>query len=307
LTNFLVILVGLVGGYVLRKTGKVPTSASAGLNAWILTIALPAVILKYVPQIRWSPEVLFPLAAPLIVILGAWVFTRVASVFFRWSRNDRTAMFLTTGLANTSFVGFPLILAFYGASALTVGVLCDQVSFILLATVGVGAAAAAQASNHTGAPGRSLVATVAGRLLTFPPLLTFPVAILAPHFVDLSPLEPLFDALAATLAPMALFSVGLQLSFTQARRGGKALVAGLVYKLLLAPFLVLGIALALGLSGPIAKIPIFEAAMAPMITSAVVAAEYDTSPHLANAMVGIGIPVSLVTCVGWWFGLSFWT
>lgn len=302
MTNFLVILVGLIGGYALRKSGRVAPTATAGINAWLLNIAMPAVILKYVPLIHWSPEALFPLLSPVIVVVGAWVFCRIGARVFGWDRGERTAVFLTSGLANTSFVGFPLILAFYGPAALSVAVLCDQVSFVLLATVGIGTAAASAALTSGGG---SVARTVVRRLGTFPPLLTFPVALVLPHWVDLSPVAPLFDALGATLAPLALFSVGLQLSFTQAKRGGRALTAGLVYKLLVAPALVLGGALAWGIRGPGAQISVFEAAMAPMITAAVVAAEYRTGPGLAQAMVGVGIPISLVTAGLWWWGLGW--
>jgi len=306
LVNFCVILVGLIGGYGLRKAGKVSPGAAQGINAWILNIAMPAVILKYVPRIHWSMEALFPLAAPVIVVAGAWAFTHLAAVAGRWSRNERTALFLTSGLGNTSFVGFPLILAYYGSGGLTTGVLCDQVSFVLLSTVGIGWAASARAATHPVAGGPSVARTVGAKLLSFPPLLTFPVALLLPLWVDLTPATPVFDALGATLAPLALFSVGIQISFTQARRGGSRLAAGLAYKLVLAPALVLAVALLCGLSGEAARITVFEAAMAPMITSAVVAAEYETSPSLATAMVGIGIPLSLVTTGLWWLGLGLW-
>jgi len=260
--------VSLAGGYLLRKSGKVSSSTSAGINAWVLYLALPAVILKAVPQIRWTTDALFPLAAPLIVLGGAWLFIRLAARPLHWDRGERTALFLSTGLANTSFVGFPLILAFYGPGFLPIGVLRDQVTFILLSTVGI-------------------------------------AALILPQFVDLAPLHPLFDAIGGTLAPLALFSVGLQLSFSQAAKGGRTLLVGLSYKLLVAPALVFGVALLLGIKGPSAQIAIFEAAMAPMITSAVIASEYKTAPHLANALVGIGIPVSFITVTLWWFLLRF--
>ena len=290
----------MAGGYLLRKSGKVSSSTSAGINAWVLYLALPAVILKAVPQIRWTTDALFPLAAPLIVLGGAWLFTRLAARPLHWDRGERTALFLSTGLANTSFVGFPLILAFYGPGFLPIGVLRDQVTFILLSTVGIAAASLAASA------GQGVVAvTVLKRLVSFPPLLTFLAALILPQFVDLAPLHPLFDAIGGTLAPLALFSVGLQLSFSQAAKGGRTLLVGLSYKLLVAPALVFGVALLLGIKGPSAQIAIFEAAMAPMITSAVIASEYKTAPHLANALVGIGIPVSFITVTLWWFLLRF--
>jgi predicted permease len=302
-TNFLVIFVGLAGGYFLRKVGRVPPGAPVAINAWILNIAMPAVILLYVPHIRWSVEALFPLTVPLVIIGGAGLWAALVSKVGRWSPGDRTAVFLTAGLGNTSFVGFPLILAYYGSGALPVGVLADQASFFLLATVGIGAAAHFR-SVEAPTSGVSLGRTIAGRLFTFPPLLTFPVALLWPQDWGLAGLEPLLTALGATLAPLALFAVGIQLSFSQARKGGDRIALGLAYKLFLAPAVVLGLGLALGLRGEVLTISVFEAAMAPMITSAVVAAEFGASPRLANAMVGVGIPLSLVTTAGWWWLLG---
>lgn len=307
MTNFLVILVGLAGGYLLRKAGKVPRGTPTAINAWILNLAMPAVILLYVPHIHWSIEALYPLGAPFVVVAGAAAWVALVARPLGWTRGDRTAVLLTTGLGNTSFVGFPLILAYYGATALPVGVLSDQASFFLLATVGIGTAALFRSREFPGAQGEAVAKTIVRRLLGFPPLLTFPVALLWPQDWGLAALDPLLRALGATLAPMALFSVGIQLSFTQAKEGGGALAVGLVYKLLLAPALVLALGLALGLRGDVLTITVFEAAMAPMITSAVVAAEYGAAPSLANAMVGLGIPVSLLTTAGWWWVLRWFT
>ena len=303
--NFLIILVGLAGGYALRKLGRVQPSASGGINAWLLYIAMPAVILKYVPQIAWTPAVLFPLASPVIVLAGGAVYTGISSALFRWTADRSASVFLSTSLANTSFVGFPLITAFYGTSALTVGVLCDQITFVLLSTVGIAAATWAQAKG-SGRHQGSLLAAVGKKLLGFPPLLAFAAALILPHWVDLKPVEPLFDALAATLGPLALFSVGLQISLTQMGRGGAALAAGLTYKLVAAPLLVLAAAAVFGVTGVTARVSVFEAAMAPMVTVAVLAAEYGLAPRLASAMVGLGIPLSLLTGAGWWFILQFW-
>jgi predicted permease len=282
----------------------VPPGTPTAINAWILNLAMPAVILLYVPHIRWSLEALLPLGAPFLITAGAGLWVTLVGRPMGWDQGQRTAVFLTSGLGNTSFVGFPLILAYYGAEALPTGVLADQASFFLLATAGIGAAAVFQAAAGAGTPGRSVGRTIAGRLLSFPPLLTFPVALLWPQDGGLAALEPLLKALGATLAPLALFSVGIQLSFSQVRAGGGSLGVGLFYKLVLAPVLVLGLALALGLRGEVVTITVFEAAMAPMITSAVVAGEYGAAPRLANAMVGLGIPLSLVTTGLWWWVLK---
>ncbi|MCD8491891.1 MAG: hypothetical protein LRY51_08325 [Geovibrio sp.] len=48
---------------------------------------------------------------------------------------------LSGGLGNTSFVGFPMINAFYGEELIGIGVLCDQGSFFVLSTLGIMVAA----------------------------------------------------------------------------------------------------------------------------------------------------------------------
>lgn len=265
---------------------------------------MPAVIFKYVPNIAWTAAVLFPLTAPALVMVGAGVFTLIAARLLRWDHGRMASMFLTTGWANTSFVGFPLLLAFYGPASLAIGVLCDQITFVLVSTVGIAAAASSQAKAS--ASGTPVWRTVLGRVAGFPPLWAFAIALTLPHWIDLSPLEPLFDALAATLGPTALFSVGMQLSFTQIRLGGKVLTLGLAYRLVLAPLLTLGAAWALGLTGETVRVTVFEMAMAPMVTVAVLASEYGTEPRLVSAMMGLGIPLSLLTGAGWWWVLGFW-
>ena len=49
----------------------------------------------------------------------------------------------------------------------------------------------------------------------------------------------------------------------------------------------------------ILKVTILEAAMATMITSAVVASDFNLDEELANLMVGISIPISLLSVPLW--------
>lgn len=59
--------------------------------------------------------------------------------------------------------------------------------------------------------------------------------------------------------------------------------------------LILGIALGLGFDGMNAKISVFEAGMAPMVTGAIIATDYNLNPKLANIILSVGIPISLLT------------
>jgi malate permease and related proteins len=59
----------------------------------------------------------------------------------------------------------------------------------------------------------------------------------------------------------------------------------------------------LGGQGQTMQITVFESAMPPMITAAILATEHDLDPPLATLMVAIGILVSFVTLTGWWWAL----
>ena len=80
-----------------------------------------------------------------------------------------------------------------------------------------------------------------------------------------------------------------------------ALVAGLLFKLALAPALILILYAGIfGVEGPVMRVTTFEAAMAPMIGASVVAMDHDLDPPLLALMLGVGIPLSFLTLPAWW-------
>ncbi len=111
--------------------------------------------------------------------------------------------------------------------------------------------------------------------------------------------------LGDTLAPLALFSVGFQLRLGAVRARWRPLAAGLGYKLVAGPLAVLAVFAALyDLDNPAMQVAVFEAAMAPMIGGAIVAAQHKLDPELGTLMLGIGIPLSFLTLPVWWYGLA---
>ncbi|HEX9079485.1 MAG TPA: AEC family transporter, partial [Desulfuromonadaceae bacterium] len=95
-------------------------------------------------------------------------------------------------------------------------------------------------------------------------------------------------------------SVGFQLHLGGLREVLRPLAAGLVYKLLLGPALIyLLYVVILGATGVTTQVTVFEAAMAPMITAGIIAADHDLEPPLVTMLVGIGIPLSFVTLHFW--------
>src|SRR6185503_19112844 len=184
-------------------------------------------------------------------------------------RLSKGGLRLMAGLGNTSFVGFPLILAYFGESYLGTGVVCDQMSFLLLSSAGLIVAVKAQGNGKIEA-GKMLL-----KIISFPPFLGCVLALTLPRLIDVSPSTPVFSVLAASIGPLALFSIGLQLSFKGLQKEWKHIGAVLFYKLLLAPLLILFIALAFGMSGQVPTISIFEAAMPVQLSAGILASQYN--------------------------------
>lgn len=244
-------------------------------------------------------------ASLIVPISMAWLLFGLSWGFFgllghrrRWHRHQTGALVLTAGLGNTAFVGFPLLAALIGPEAVRLGILVDQPgTFLVVSTLGLVAAAEFSGSRVT-------ARVLARRVFSFPPLIAMLAAFL--WFALGTPgaelALPAFEKIAATLVPLALFSVGFQLHVSREvlRRRAAPLALGLGFKLLLAPAIFAVIYLCgFGQRGLGAHVTVLEAAMAPMITSAIVASEFNLDPELANLMVGVGIPLSLVTVPIW--------
>ena len=96
--------------------------------------------------------------------------------------------------------------------------------------------------------------------------------------------------------------LGLQLRLGHLAGNGRNLAIGLLFKLILAPLAVFLLYVPLlGAHGQAIQVTLFEAAMPPMITAAIVATEHDLDPPLANLMVAVGLVVSFFTLTAWWF------
>lgn len=130
----------LLLGVLLRYPKRVPDNAASVLNAFIIHISLPALILLHVHQLKPAMELLFPVAMPWVMFVVGFVFFRLVGRLVQWTPQSIAALILTGSLANTSFVGLPMIEAFYGNDngELAVGILIDQLgTYLVLSTLGV--------------------------------------------------------------------------------------------------------------------------------------------------------------------------
>jgi predicted permease len=295
MANLAVVVVCFALGILLRSSGRLPADSHKVLNAFIIQIALPALILRQVHGLSPDSQLLLPAATRWVMFALGALFFAVLGRLAGWSRETVGGLVLVGGLANTSFVGLPMIEAFYGPQFLAIGVLADQLgSYLVLSTLGVLCAVVCSAGDALSP--RALLR----RVITFPPCQAMALSLLLWPFEYPPAFVAVLDRLAATVTPLALVSVGYQLRFAAIGGSLRELSAGLFYKLLLGPALIaLLFVLGLRAHGVVAQVTVFEAAMGPMIGGAIVAMDHRLNPPLVTLMVGLGIPLSLLTAAVW--------
>ena len=301
MTSLAVLVVCFALGIWLHHSGRLPEDAHKVLNAFIINIALPALILRHIPAVRLEGHMLLPALMPwLLFALGAGFFLALGRIW-GWSRQTVGGLMLSGGLANTSFVGLPMIETFYGPAFLSVGIIADQLgTYMVLSTLGVLVATLCSASGaHLG------MVELARRVVFFPPFQALVLGLALIPFHQPEVVVAVLDRLGGTLAPIALVSVGYQLRLGELNGSTRDLAAGLFFKLLLGPALVaVLLVLGLGAAGKVIQVTIFEAAMGPQIGGAIVAIQHGLNPRLVTLMVGIGIPLSFATAAAWFWLLE---
>ena len=300
MNNFIIIFIAISAGFLFRKYKKLPDDAHRAVNLWIVNMALPAIALRYIPRMDWNWDLLLPLATPIIILFGAFVIVELVSKIKPIPIPSKAALLLTVGFSNMSFLGYPITEAYYGGEGLQLAVLCDQASFIVVSTFGILIATFASQGK-----GKIDFKNIFYKIITFPPTIAFILAFVLPHLIDMQSIDKVLESLGATMVPMALFSIGLQLEFKNWKTDKQLLNLALVYKLVLAPLLVLIVSWFFIIEKLYVQVSVLESAMAPMVVGSIIATEFNLNPKLANNIISFGIPVSLFTTFLWYLVLIY--
>jgi len=294
MTNIILLVICLLAGLGLRKTGRFPAATPAALNGFIIHISLPALTILHIHNLEIDSSLLLTAGMAWLLFGIAWLIFGSAGKLLNLDRETTGALILVAGLGNTSFVGLPMIETYFGKEFLGVGIIADQLgSFMALSTVGILAATIYSSGAIT-------LRQMARKILLFPPFQALVLALLLRPVSFPGWSTEILQKLGSTLTPLALVSVGFQLQFGGIRQVARPLAAGLAYKLLLGPALIFLLYITIiGATGTAVQVTIFEAAMPPMITAGIIAIDHDLRPQLVGMLVGIGIPLSFITLHLW--------
>lgn len=296
---FALILAMLGLGMLFARLRALPDTAAETLNKVVLYVCLPAAVLTYVPRLQLDASLLGLMATPWLLMLATWALVSLATRAFGFARDVHAVLLICVALANSSFIGYPMVRALLGDAALPYAVVYDQFgTFLLLSTFGLLVLARYSGDR----PPTAL--QVLGRIARFPPLWALLFALL------LMPAQPpawigtALKQLADAMLPLVMLAVGLSIQLRLRREELRPLAVGLLLKLLVLPALALPLSWALGMQGLMLKANVLESAMPTMITAAALAISHRLAPRLAAALVGYGIVLSLVTLPAWMWVLG---
>jgi predicted permease len=288
--NFLLIFVSIFAGYLIQKANIFSKDAATTLNQFVIYVSLPAIILLQVPKISFSFEMLLPaFIAWSVMFFSAFGVLFIAKIM-HFSKEITGALMLVGVLTNSSFLGIPIVNAYLGADAIAYVLVYDQLGTFLAFTV-YGTFVASYYSNEH----KLDFKLITRKLLTFPPFMALVLAFFLIGQEFHSAITSTLSALSATIVPLALVAVGLQLQFRLPKDDFKPFGAALFVKLIFAPFIAIIICEIFDFHGLAAQVSILEAGMAPMITAGVLASMAGLAPRLSSSIVGYGILISFAT------------
>lgn len=196
-------LVIIAIGALLRQRSLLQRESAETLNALVINVTLPALVIITVLKADLRPELaLLPLLAlAVMAIMGglAWLI----GYALRLEKPVLGGFILAAAHGNTAYLGYPLVFAVYGAAGLVEGIFFDYGVSLVIFTAG--AAIARHYGNNK--QGHSLFR----ELLTFPPLLALPLGLLLrpvnlPDFMIHS-----LTLLGDLTVPLVMLSIGVSL------------------------------------------------------------------------------------------------
>lgn len=285
--NFVFIGVFVLLGMLFRRLKAFPQDSAQVLNMFALYVSLPALILLKVPQIVFSREVVIAALMPWGMLLFSAVLVLLAARLWRWERPTVGVLLLVVPLGNTSFLGVPMIQAFFGAAGLPHLIIYDQLgTMMIMGTYG------SLILALYGREGSMELSAVVRRMLLFPPTIALIIGLAARSWPYPEKLAQALQNVSITLVPVVMTAIGLQLRLRLPSRVLAPLGFGLGLKLLVAPLAALLVCRLAGLGGMVVDVSILEAAMPPMVTAGALAVVAGMEAELAVALVGIGIVLS---------------
>lgn len=205
----------------------------------------------------------------------------------RLSRTETIALMLMVMFVNGGNYGLTLNQLRYGDEGLARAIVYFVTSTVILYTIGIFLASTGQLSWRQ----------ALARLWRMPPIYAT-VAAISVYSLDIPLPAPLLrgvEVAGAGAIPVMLLVLGMQLADLRGRPTLRLAVPAISLRLVIAPFIALGITALLGLEGLGRATSIIEASMPPAVFNIILATEFDLQPTAVTSIVALATLISPLT------------
>ena len=290
---FLLIVGFVLFGWVAKRHNWLNEARTNLLNHYVIWICLPAIAFLKLPLLDFEWSLLFPALMTWLLLPFLVIITMLLARGYGWSRNIVGCVLMLVCFGNTSFVGFPIIQAFFGKDALAYAVIYDQIgSFLGLAVVGniIIATYGSQDGDTTSKP----IQKILFKVIAFPPFVAMILAIFSQGWYLNTTVTQSLSIISMTLVPATMLLVGAHLNLKIEPSLRAPLLWGLSIKMLVAPLLAFVILKFWQQQSLSAQVTLMESAMPPMVTASILAIKAKLAPQLAAVAVGYGLVLALI-------------
>lgn len=283
--NLLPILITAGLGFLLSKAIDLSPKTVSRITFYLFS---PALIFQiFINSELTNGEILkmvgFAFATNLAVALIAYILARV----FRLNHKLIIVVVLTSMLVNAGNYGLSLNEFAFGSEALAYAGIYFVCSNVMVNSFGVMIASMGKASL-----GQSLL-----NILKFPALYTLIIAIILNQAgAQLPiPLERSVAKLAGAAIPAMLVLLGMQLGEAKLTKNIGAVALAVGIRLIVSPFVALGLSKPFGLEGPALQAGVTEASMPTAVMTTILSTEFDVEASLVSTIVTITTLLSPLT------------
>jgi predicted permease len=283
--NILPILLLGAAGFAL---GKLLHIESRSLGRVVFYVFSPILIFDLLVQNRlnWR-EALGVMVLTVCIVATMGLLTYLLGSLFKLERTALVAILITTMFANTGNYGLPLVSFAFGEQALSYAVIYFVTTTFLFYTLGVFIASLGHMSLKQAALGLFRIPTMYAVLLA--------IAIVALNIQIPGPIDRAVDLAANGTIPLMLILLGVELTRVEFSGSLRAMQLSVGLRLLVAPFVALLLTSLFGIDGVARQGSVTEASMPSMVSSTVLATEYNLDSRLVTAIIFISTLLSPLT------------
>lgn len=288
----LIVLLILLG-FILKYMGILPEESKRLLNTIVIYVSLPATIFSSMLQNVRAEEIpeFLKLTAFMMILSVTFVFVTLAiGRYFISDKKTLYAFSLVCCAGNTAFMGFPIILGFFGTDGLVRAIFCDVSTLIVILIV----------SFVLGLRLTNVKGNMFRELLKFPPLFAWIISVLL-IFSGLSAfhipgvLIQFFELLSGLTTPLIMLSVGLSLSPKYIKETFKESFAATFIKIIVMPLAAFILSTQFLFSPLEQNVFIIEAGMPPAMVIILFSEMYGMDSKFVSAATFLATVLSLFT------------